>query len=79
MQGEFVTRERIFQELEGLLRQVREQAEESGGWPEERLSPLVQAVTGFTKSLDEQSDPIPERTRSEYQRIRDRLSQALRG
>jgi len=73
-----VSREHIFQELEGLLRQIREQAEEVGGWPEERLTPLVQAVTGFTRSLDEQSDPISERTRDEYKRIREKLSQALR-
>jgi hypothetical protein len=77
--ADFASRERIFQELEGLLRQIREQAEESGSWPEDRLAEFTQAVTSFTKSIEEQSDPISQRAHSEYQRIRDKLSQALRG
>ena len=74
-----VSRERIFQDIEGLLRQIREQAEESKTWTDEQLSQFVQAVTTFTKSLEEESDPISDRARSEYHRIRERLSQALRG
>jgi hypothetical protein len=77
--GDTVSRERVFQDLEGLLRQIREQAEESSNWAEDRLVEIAQTVTNFTKSLEEQVDPIPERARSEYQRIRDRLSQALKG
>ena len=77
-QLETASRERIFQELEGLLRQIREQAEESASWPEHELTEMTQTVTTFTKALEEQADPIPERARSEYQRIRERLSQALK-
>ena len=72
------SRERIFQDVEGLLRQIREQAEETSDWPEERLNDIVQTVTGFTKSLEEQNDTIPERIRAEYQRIREKLTHALR-
>lgn len=78
-QLDVVSRERVFQDLEGLLRQIREQAEESTDWAEDRLNEITQTVTSFTKSLEEQGDPISERSRSEYQRIREKLSQALRG
>jgi len=74
-----VSREHVFQDLEGLLRQIREQAEESSGWRQEQLSEITQTVTGFTKSLEEQLDPISDRIRSEYQRIREKLSHALKG
>ncbi len=77
--ADLVSREHVFQDLEGLLRQIREEAEESSGWAEEQLSEITQTVTNFTKSLEEQVDPISERVRSEYQRIRERLSHALKG
>jgi hypothetical protein len=77
--SEGMSRERVFQELEGLLRQIREQAEESADWAEDRLTEITQTVTSFTKSLEEEADPIPERVRAEYQRIREKLSQALKG
>jgi hypothetical protein len=73
-----VSREGIFQELEGLLRQIREQAEESATGNGAQLNEIVHTVTSFTKSLEEQADPISDRARSEFQRIRDRLSQVLR-
>jgi hypothetical protein len=73
-----VSREGIFQELEGLLRQIREQTEESATGSGAHLNEIVHAVTSFTKSLEEQADPISDRARSEFQRIRDRLSQVLR-
>ena len=76
---DLVSREHVFQDLEGLLRQIREQAEESSGWPQEQLSEITQTVTSFTKSLEEQLDPISDRVRSEYQRIREKLSHALKG
>lgn len=78
---DLVSRERMFQELEGLLRQIREQAEENegGGWREEDVNEIAQAVSSFTKYLEEQSDPISERTRGEYQRLREKLSQAVKG
>ena len=74
-----VSRERIFQELEGLLRQIREEAEESRAGAAANVTEMAHAVATFTKSLEEQSDPISDRVRSEYQRIRDKLSQALKG
>jgi vacuolar-type H+-ATPase subunit E/Vma4 len=74
-----MSRERVFQELEGLLHQIREQAEESVDWAEGRLTEITQTVTTFTKSLEEEADPIPERARVEYQRIREKLSQVLKG
>ena len=76
---EGMSRERVFQELEGLLRQIREQAEETAEWAEDRLTEITQTVTSFTKSLEEETDPIPERARLEYQRIREKLSQVLKG
>ncbi len=79
MHVEGVSREHIFQELEGLLRQIREEAEESSNWAEAEINQMAHAVTAFTKELEEQSDPISERVRGEYQRIRERLTQALRG
>lgn len=77
--SEGMNREHIFQELEGLLRQIREEAEESPNRAEEEVSAMAQTVTTFTKELEEQSDPVSERLRSEYQRIREILTQALRG
>ena len=76
---EGINRERMFQELEGLLRQIREEAEESSTWPEADINAMAHSVSTFTKELEGQSDPISDRMRSEYQRIRERLAQALRG
>jgi len=73
-----VNRERMFQDVEGLLRQIRERAEETAEWTAEQLSDFTQAVTGFTKSLEQEGDSVSQRVRSEYQRVRDKLSQALR-
>lgn len=75
---DIVSRERMFQDIEGLLRQIRERAEESPLWTEEQMNDFTQSVTGFTKSLEQESEQISLRARSEYQRIRDKLSQALR-
>jgi hypothetical protein len=71
------TRERVFQSVEGLLRQIREQADETSHWTEDELREITQTVTSFTKSLEQEHDPISERARLEYQRIREKLSQAL--
>ncbi len=73
------SRERIFQDIEGLLRQIREQAEESANWTEDQLKEITHTVTSFTKSLEDEGDPVSERARSEYQRVREKLNQALRG
>jgi hypothetical protein len=73
-----VNRERMFQDVEGLLRQIRERAEETAEWSMEQLSDFTQAVTGFTKSLEQEGDSVSQRVRSDYQRVRDKLSQALR-
>jgi hypothetical protein len=77
--SEGVNREHMFQELEGLLRQIREEAEESSNRAEDEVSAIAHTVTTFTKELEEQFDPVSERLRSEYQRIRAMLTQALRG
>ena len=71
------SRERVFQSVEGLLRQIREQAEETSQWTEDELREITQTVTTFTKSLEQEADPISDRARMEYQRIREKLSQAL--
>ena len=76
---DIVSRERMFQDIEGLLRQIRERAEESVVWTEEQLNDFTQTVTGFTKSLEQEGDQISQRMRSEYQRIREKLTHALRG
>ena len=75
---DIVSRERMFQDIEGLLRQIRERAEEAPVWTEEQLHDFTQTVTGFTKSLEQEGEPLSQRARSEYQRIRDKLSYALR-
>jgi hypothetical protein len=75
---EVVSRERMFQDIEGLLRQIRECAEESPVWSADQLNDFTQTVTGFTKSLEQEGEQISQRVRSEYQRIREKLSQALR-
>jgi hypothetical protein len=77
--SEGLNREHIFQELEGLLRQIREEAEESSNRAAEEVSAMAHTVTTFTRELEEQSGPVSERLRSEYQRIREMLTQALRG
>ena len=76
--ADIVSRERMFQDIEGLLRQIRERAEESALWTEEQLNDFTQAVTGFTKSMEQESEQVSQRMRGEYQRIREKLSQALR-
>lgn len=73
-----VNRERIFQQIEGLLRQIREHQEEFGGYTEEQLSDYTQAVTSFTRAFEEEGDASSERLRNEYLRVRDKLSNALR-
>lgn len=72
-------RERIFQHIEGLLRQIREEAEETGGFSDEQLRDYTATAVAFMRLLEEQSEPLPERVRIEYLRVRDRLTQALRG
>lgn len=78
-QFEGASRERIFQDLEGLLRQLREEAEASPAVAAEEISLMAQAVSTFTRTLEEQPDPISERVHCEYQRIREKLVQSLRG
>jgi C4-type Zn-finger protein len=68
----------MFQDIEGLLRQIRERAEEAAVWTEDQLNDFTQSVTGFTKSLEQEGEPLSLRARGEYQRIRDKLSYALR-
>lgn len=75
---DIVSRERMFQDIEGLLRQIRERAEEAAVWTEDQLNDFTQSVTGFTKSLEQEGEPLSLRARGEYQRIRDKLSYALR-
>jgi hypothetical protein len=71
-------RERMFQDVEGLLRQIREHAEETTEWSEEELREITHNVTTFTRNLEQESEPISERARGDYQRLRDKLTQALR-
>ncbi|MBP1686753.1 MAG: hypothetical protein H6Q33_2896 [Deltaproteobacteria bacterium] len=78
-QIEGASRERIFQDLEGLLRQLREEVDASSDIAAEQISLMAQTVSTFTRALEEQSDPISERAHSEYQRIREKLVQTLRG
>ncbi len=71
------SRERVFLSVEGLLRQIREQAEEGVQWTEAELREITQTVTAFTKSLEQEGDPISDRAQTEYQRLREKLSHAL--
>lgn len=72
-------RERIFQDIEGLLRRIREDAEENGGRSEQELREITATVTNFTKLLEEEAEVISERARAEYHRVREKLNNALRG
>jgi len=74
-----VGRERMFQQVEGLLRQIREEAEEHGAFSDDQLRDYVSTVTTFMTLLEEESEPLTERARSEFLRVRDKLSNALRG
>jgi len=74
-----VGRERMFQQVEGLLRQIRELAEETNEFTEDDLRNYTTMVTTFMTLLEEESEPISERARSEFLRVRDRLTQVLRG
>lgn len=74
-----VGRERMFQQVEGLLRQIREEAEETGAFSDEEVREYVTTVTAFMTLLEEESEPLTERARSEFLRVRDKLSHALRG
>jgi hypothetical protein len=70
-------RERIFQDIEGLLRRIREEAEEAGR-PEEELRDVTATVTNCTKILEEETEVVSERARVEYHRVREKLNHALR-
>lgn len=74
-----VGRERMFQQVEGLLRQIREEAEEHGAFSDDQLRDYVSTVTTFMTLLEEESEPLTERARSEFLRVRDKLANALRG
>lgn len=71
-------RERLFQDIEGLLRRIREDAEENGDRSEQELREITATVTNFTKLLEEESEVVSERARTEYHRVRERLNHALR-
>lgn len=73
-----VNRERMFQDIEGLLRQIRERAEETPLWTEDQMNDFTQTVTGFMRALDEEGSQVSDRAMNEYHRVRDKLSQALK-
>lgn len=68
----------MFQDIEGLLRQIRERAEERPLWTQDQLKDFTQTVTGFMRALDEEGGQVSDRAMNEYYRVRDKLSQALR-
>jgi hypothetical protein len=70
-------RERVFQDIEGLLRQIRELAEDSAAYTQEQLADFTQMVVGLFKQLEGEAKMVSERVLGEYQRVRDRLNQAL--
>jgi len=76
--GDNTSRERMFQDVEGLLRQIREHAEETREWSQEELREITHNVTTFTRALEQESEPLSERARGDYHRLRDKLTQALR-
>lgn len=73
-----VSRERMFQDIEGLLRQIRERAEETPLWTQDQMNDFTQTVTGFMRALEEEGGQVSDRAMNEYHRVRDKLSQALR-
>ncbi len=76
--GEMANKERIFQDIEGLLRQIREAADEENAFSEAQVGDYVQAVTGLQKAFESEATMVSDRAFSEYQRVRDKLQNALR-
>lgn len=68
----------MFQDIEGLLRQIRERAEETPLWTQDQMNDFTQTVTGFMRALEEEGGQVSDRAMNEYHRVRDKLSQALR-
>jgi hypothetical protein len=64
--------------VEGLLRQIRELAEEYATYNNEQLNDLTQSVGGLFKLLESEAEIVSDRSYSEYQRVREKLSRALR-
>lgn len=77
-QGDHSNRERIYQDVEGLLRRIREHDEENGGYSAQQMSDFTQAVVTLFKALESENEIVSERLYAEYQRLRERLSQALK-
>lgn len=75
--GERANRERIFQDVEGLLRQIRELAEENAVYSAEQLAEYTHVVVGLFKLLESEGQVVSDRAFSDYMRVRERLSQAL--
>jgi len=61
------------------LRQIREQAEETARWNEDQIRDFVLTVTTFTRTLEQfDGEKISPRIQGDYQRVREKLTQALR-
>jgi hypothetical protein len=76
--NEAANRERIFQDIEGRMRQIRELAEEGNDFTNDEISELTQSVVALFRSLESEGEVVSDRAFAEYQRLRERLNQALR-
>ncbi len=76
--GETANRERVFQDLEGLLRRIREVAEESAAYSEGQVAEYAREVGDLFRALEGEGDVVSDRLFGAYQRLRRRLSDALK-
>ncbi|MBI3782527.1 MAG: hypothetical protein HY270_03900 [Deltaproteobacteria bacterium] len=78
LHGDSANRERVYQDVEGLLRQIRELAEENAAYTQEQLDDFTQSVVTLFKALESEGQMISDRLFADYQRVRDKLNMALR-
>ena len=76
--GDNANRERVYQDIEGLLRQIRELAEETSAYSQERLDEFTQVVMTLFKALEGEGEMVSDRLYGEYLRVRDKLNLALK-
>ena len=76
--GDNANRERVYQDIDGLLRQIRELAEETSAYSQERLDEFTQVVMTLFKALEGEGEMVSDRLYGEYLRVRDKLNLALK-
>lgn len=76
--NDVANREHVFQDIEGRMRRIRELAEEGAAYSSDEIRQLAQNVVSLFRTLEGEGEVVSDRAFAEYQRLRDRLNQALR-